>query len=146
MFKCFANNQTLLLKRIHGYRSIFFESKGSFAEETKAEEKKEKQHKMELKTDSMLFSPSCLNDRFTCWEKNPLKIKCWESLEIRLDIWSPSEGTWSKAKDTPKNENDFIMRELSLDSDWIAGTISQAEWGDYKPLQETLYLCCKWMN
>lgn len=54
-------------------------------------------------------------------------LKCWESLEIHLDIWSPSEGTWSKAKDTPKNENDFIMRELSLETDWIVGTISQAE-------------------
>lgn len=51
-------------------------------------------------------------------------LKCREALEIHLDIWSPSEGTWSKAKDTPKNENDFIMRELSLDT---VGTISQAE-------------------
>lgn len=54
-------------------------------------------------------------------------LKCGESLEIHLDIWSPSERTWSKAKDTPKNENDFIMRELSLDTDGIVGTISQAE-------------------
>ncbi len=54
-------------------------------------------------------------------------LKCRESLEIHLDIWSPSEGTWSEAKDTPKNENDFIMRELSLKTDGVAGTISQAE-------------------
>lgn len=65
-------------------------------------------------------------------------MKCWsvgESLEIHLDIWSPSEGTWSKAKCTPKNENDFIMRGLLLDTDWMVGTISQA---DDEPLKKKI--------
>lgn len=35
------------------------------------------------------------------------------------DIWSPSEGSWRRARDTPQKhpENVFIMKELSLNND-----------------------------
>lgn len=128
MFKCFANNQTLSLKGLMDADQYFSSLKGFFAEE---EEEKKKTHKLEPK--KLILSLMCEwqihMSREEARKKNK-KIKCWsvgESLEIHLDIWSPSEGTWSKAKCTPKNENDFIMRGLSLDTDWMVGTISQAE-------------------
>lgn len=101
-------------------RSIFPESEKVFSL------KRRKKKSLKL----ILFFSSCVNDRFNPPPKKKQKkkhelLKCWESLEIHLDIWSPSEGTWRKAKDTPKN--DFIMRELSPNSDGIVGRSSRAE-------------------
>lgn len=41
-----------------------------------------------------------------------LKLDVGEALEIRLDIWSPSEGTWSEAKEAPPPKKKLKMTSL----------------------------------
>lgn len=77
MFKCFANNQTLSLKGLMDADQYFSSLKGFFAEEE--EEEKKKHISLSLKN---WFSPSCVNDRFTCREKKPVKKKKKLNVEV----------------------------------------------------------------
>lgn len=141
----FCQQSDPLTQTIRGCWSIFFESKGFLLRR----KKKKKAHiSLSLKL-IPCFSPLMCEWRIQMSREESRKnemLKCGESLEIHLDIWSPSEGTWSKAKDTPKNENDFIMRELSLDTDWRVGTSSHAEGAIINHHCRKLYVINEYIN
>lgn len=94
MIKCFANNQTLLLK---GTDQYFESQKAFFAEDGK----KNNLTHTSAQTWFHAFLLLCVCQIHMSREESRKKCKCSKSLEIHLDIWSPSERAWSAAKHPP---------------------------------------------